>query len=160
MKCKRSIALLALAFTLVLVPAVSAKKAIKCTHDIYFNGVDAWLGTVTFPDGKECNLVWTIDTDPDFVGHKKSPIFPFSLGKVEKFYETWEIFDGDDGYAAGWDKGIFDADTWMYVMNGKVETATGTLSYLAGGKMHASGVAKLLDTFYGLGIFIFSGYAG
>jgi hypothetical protein len=155
---KKLIVVLILALSIMLMPTVSAEKAITCTVDIYFNGVDAWLGTVTFPDGKVCDVIWWIDTDPDFVGHKKSPVFP--EGKVEKFSETWEIFDGADGYASGWDKGVFDADSWRFVMNGKVDTATGTLAYLAGGKVHASGVATLTDTFYGVGIIKFSGYAG
>ena len=161
MKCKKSIALLALVFTLVLIPTVSAKKAIKCTHDITLNVPDwQWEGTITFPNGETYEIIWHADTTPSFVGHPTEPgsLFPRHL---EQFFEWWEIFDGEDGYAYGYDKGIFSSDTWMYVMNGWVEDATGTLAYLAGGRMHASGVAEIIDgVFYGEGINTFTAYAG
>jgi len=105
------------------------------------------------------------------VGHPTEPDFLFSR-HLEPFVEGWEIIDGKDGYDSEYDKCIFSSDTWMYVMNGKVETVTRTLAYLAGGKMHASGVAWVefvpspdppyepVPVFFGEGINTFSSYAG
>jgi len=159
---KKLIAVLIIALTLMLMPTVSAKKAIKCTHEIWFDGAEAkWFGDVVFPDGSTYKIIWYIDPDPDFVGHKKSPVFP--EGKVEKFYEYFELredsFDGPV-LLEGYDTGIFDADSWKYVMNGKVTYAAGALSYLAGAKVHCKGVAWIEDTFYGEGTHTFSGYEG
>ena len=174
---KKLIVFLILA-TLMLTPTISAKppqakNKIKCTHEILFNGI-IWYGTVTFPNEAEYYLVWTIDPDPDFVGHKKSPVFPD--GKVEKFYEYWALYLDEGDYdpsnptdnvlASGWDKGVFDADSWKYVMNGAVTYVDpiGELAYLEGARVHASGVATPLaggpPFFEGEGIFTFSGYAG
>jgi hypothetical protein len=173
---KKFIVFLILA-NLLLTPTVLAqpKRAIICTHDIKFNGdLAIWHGTVTFPNEDVYDLIWYIDLTPEFVGHKKSPVFPD--GKVEKFSETWELyipggFDHEDPdlgdlipadlVAAGWDKGVFSADSWKYVMNGAVTSVKtgGPLEYLEGARMKASGVAELSDTFYGEGLFWFSGYA-
>ena len=95
---------------------------------------------------------------------------------MEKFYEWWALYldEGDydplnpeDGVlASGWDKGVFDADSWKYVMNGQVDYVDpiGELAYLEGARVHASGVATPLTDgppfFEGEGIFTFSGYAG
>ena len=159
---KKLIIVLILALTMIVMPTVSAKKAIKCTHDMWFDMAEGkWFGDVVFPDGATYKMVVYIDPDPDFVGHKKSPVFPD--GKVEKFYEYFELREGSfDGpvLVEGYDTGIFDADSWKYVTNGKVTYATGELSYLAGAKVHCSGVAELRETFYCKGIHTFSGYAG
>jgi len=174
-KMKKKLIVVLILATLMLTPTILAEPSqakIKCTHEIWFNGV-IWYGTVTFPNLDEYYLVWTIDPDPDFVGHKKSPIF--TDGKVEKFYEYWALYLDEAAYladpvanvlASGWDKGVFDADSWKYVMNGAVTYVDpiGDLVYLEGARVHVSGVATPLADgppfFEGEGIFTFSGYAG
>jgi len=155
---KKLVVLLILA-SLLMIPTVSAaprKKVLRCSCSIKFNAVEwQWEGTIELPTGT-CDIIFHADPEPRFVGHP-SDIFGRHL---EKFHETWEIFDGDDGYASGYDWGIFSEDSWDYKINGKVEYATGTLAYLKGGKLHGTGTAWLDDTFYGEGIIQFSGYAG
>ena len=156
---KKLIVLLILA-SLLMIPTVSAaprKKVLRCSTSITFNADQwQWEGTIELPTGT-CEIIFHADTEPRFVGHP-SDIFGRHL---EKFHETWEIFDGADGYASGYDWGIFSEDSWKFNVNGKVEYATGTLAYLEGGKSHGTGTAWLVDgIFYGEAIIQFSGYAG
>lgn len=157
---KKLILITIVATLMLLIPAVSAapKKVIRCYSRITFNAaLWQWEGTIVLPTGV-CEIIFHADTDPRFVGHP-AEIFPRHL---EKFEEWWEIFDGTVGYASGYDWGIFSEDSWDYTMNGKVETASGTLAYLMGGKLHITGTAWIdeFGVFQGEGIIQFSGYAG
>jgi len=157
--------ILASLLTLLLTPVALAhpNKALRCPFTMFYEPppTHAWITDITFPDGNTYLMIFHADISPNFVGHPTPEGFLFPR-HLEKFEETWEIYD-DDGVtvlASGIDGGIFSSDTWKFVIEGKVEYATGELEYLAGANMHSRGQAWIDGgVFYGDGVITFTGYA-
>jgi len=133
---KKLIVLLALAFTLVLVPAVSAQpmKPLRCglvLELIFVDGVpDHWEGTVTLPG----DIDGSITVTPSEASYNR----PQTL---EHFLETW-VIETDDGSIWGFDEGIWSLKTLKWMANGRVTAATESWAYLAGCKVHVSGIVE------------------
>jgi hypothetical protein len=107
-KCKRSIALLALALTLALVPAslAHAKKPVR-------SEVVGWWE----PFG------WGADvTSGPFAGNTMywyTLIAEFKGSRVY-FFEKWEIWDGDTLVISGFDRGVTRLKNGVFTGNGRV----------------------------------------
>jgi len=149
---------LVLATTILLMPVVSIKapqNKISCSIRATYDDVaKEWQGYIVFPGEITYDITWFADPDPRFVGHTGT-FFPKHL---EKFVETWEISDGSV-LASGYDKGTFSEDSWKFWMNGKVETATADLAYLAGAQVHIRGIAWIESgAFQLIGEMFFTGY--
>jgi len=135
---RRLITLLALAFTLVLLPAVSAQpmKPLRCglVLELIFVGdppvPDHWEGTVTLPGDIEGSITVT----PSEARYNR----PETL---EHFLETW-VIETDDGSIMGFDEGIWSLTTLKWMANGRVTAATESWAYLAGCKVHVSGIVE------------------
>ena len=111
--------LLALAFTLVSVPASSAQpnKPLRCEVYLEFDwGLFQWVGTVTG------------DIEGDITVTLSEARFP---GTTEHFFETWVIVTSD-GVIEGFDRGVWSFKTYKARSNGKVTCATGDWAYLVG----------------------------
>jgi len=131
---KRFIVLLALTFTLMLLPAVSAqaKEPLKCELYIELNW--DWVG---FGGTSPYTWIGTVsgDINGDFyISLEKASI----SGKTEHFSETW-IIKTADGSIKGFDEGVWRFNNLKWLANGRVTSANGTWSYLVGWNMQYSG---------------------
>ena len=133
MKCKRSIALLALALTLALVPVslVQAKKPIR-------SEVEGW----SEPFG------WGADiTSGPFEGKTMywyTLIAEFKGSRVY-FFEEWEIKDGEIVILAGFDRGVTRLKNGVFTGNGRVTYAMEGWEHLIGCKEHIGGLVDFVD---------------
>lgn len=132
-KVKRLTVLLALAFTLVLVPAgrTQAEKPLQCGISLELIWTETefyWDGTITG------DIVGDFIITPDPL-----PSFP---GKTEHFLETWNIStaNGDIGL---YQKGVWNMKTGRWRSNGMVTSASGDWMHLIGCNMHVRGVTTL-----------------
>lgn len=127
---KRLIVLLALAlaFTLVLVPAGTAQpnRPLRCELEIELSWDPfQWEGTIT----GDIEGTFTIFPDPE-------PSFP---GILEHYVETW-VIETDEGSIELIQKGVWSFKTFKFKSNGWVTAATGTWEYLLGSDAHVRGV--------------------
>lgn len=170
MKCKASgILSLALAFTLALLPVITAqaKEPLIGTMDLEYNlgcpgpqaEIPDWVGTITI-DGEEYGMLFFA------IGSGKA-FDDAWVGKIHFFEEIWAIYDLDDvdfpvipnGDPNAWeywlpsnnpvelvlwgyDKGQTNIQTSKYHMNGFVEEAFGDFSMWEGRSVHMSGVIE------------------
>ena len=124
------IVLLALAFTLALVPAVptTAMEPLRGEMELGFTGPTnpLWTGTIS----------GDINGDMFFYAMDSKDV-----GQVHHFWEVWNITtdDGDLIIIEGIDKGVVSWKNDKYRMNGVVTEATGNWEYLEGRKVHMSG---------------------
>lgn len=128
---RRLIVLLALAFTLVLVPAgtAQAKKPLGCDISIVLDlNLFQWNGTITG------------DVEGDFI-ITPDPVPPFP-GKTEHFLETW-VISTTDGYIRLYQEGVWNMKTGKWRSNGMVTSADGNWMYLIGCNAHVRGVTTL-----------------
>jgi hypothetical protein len=129
---RRLIVLLALAFTLVLLPAgmANAKEPLKCGISItlIWNGGFYWDGTITG------DITGTFIIAPD-------PVPPFP-GKTEHFLETWVISTAT-GEIGLYQEGVWNMKTGRWRSNGIVTSATGDWTYLIGCNAHVRGVTEV-----------------
>jgi hypothetical protein len=135
---KRLIVLLALAlaFTLVLVPAgtAQAKKPLRYEGSGYATGY-GWFGTITSGDLEGYTGIW-VTRELDF------------RGENVYFYEEWFIGDGieyvdgevtGDVVLAGFDEGVTRFKNGKFTGNGRVTEAGEGWEHLVGRKEHLSG---------------------
>ena len=161
---RRLIVLLALAFTLALVPAIpaQAKKPLIGTMDLEFNllwpgpqaDIPDWAGNITFNGDEYRMLFFAIGSGKAFVDDP---------GKVHFFEEIWAIYDTDDFTSLlpsddpgdwaywlpsnapaelvlwGYDAGVVAWQNNKYRMNGNVEEASGAFEVWEGRNVHMSG---------------------
>jgi len=140
---KKLIVLLALAFTLALVPAgtAQAKKPLRYECEGWATGF-GWEGTITSGDLDGYTMIW-VTLALDFRGGE-----PFVDAKNVYFFENWFIGDGieyvdggvtGDVVLAGFDEGVTRFKNGKFTGNGRVTEASEALSYLIGSKEHLSG---------------------
>ena len=141
---KRLIVLLALAFTLVLVPAgtAQAKKPLRYECEGWAT-LFGWQGTITSGDLDGYTMIW-VTLAVDFRGGET----PFDAKNVY-FFEEWFIGDGieyDDGdgvtgdvVLAGFDEGVTRFKNGKFSGNGRVTVASEDYTHLIGRKEHLSG---------------------
>ena len=136
---KRLIVLLALAFTLALVPAgtAQAKKPLRGTMEAEFN--TAW---------KEPSLVIPIWVGSIYIEGTEYDIIFYNIGLYVKgnanhFEEIWEIWDGEVLILGGYDKGVTTPANGKFRMNGIVEEASGDWETYIGRNVHMSGTIFL-----------------
>lgn len=124
---RRLIVLLVLAFTLVLVPAVSAQpmKPLRGEMELFFTGPanPLWTGTISGDINGDMYFYATGSKD---------------VGQVHHFWEVWNITTVG-GDLIGTDKGVVSWKNGKYRMNGIVTEATGNWAYLEGHRVHMSG---------------------
>jgi len=126
---KRLSVLLALAFALALLPAVSAQpmKPLRCESSIYVDwDAGVWKGTVTG------DISGSITITPGVASYP---------GATEHFFETWGIKTAS-GSIWGFDEGVWSFKNFKWITNGRVTGANGTWTYLVGCKMHTSGTTS------------------
>jgi len=163
---KRLIVLLALVFTLVLVPAgtAQAKKPLIGLMDLEFNlgwpepqdEIPDWAGTITINDTEYGMLFFCTGSGKAFDDNLK--------GKVHFFEEIWAIYDTDFDFTSllpsddpndwvdwlpsaqpvelvlwGYDVGQTNIQNNNYHMNGNVEVAVGDFAIWQGRNVHMSG---------------------
>ena len=143
---RRLIVLLALAFTLALVPAGTpqAKKPLRYECEGYGTPF-GWIGEITSGDLTGATMIW-VTLALDFRGGE-----PFVDAKNVYFFEEWfigfgiEYVDGEswtidgDVVLAGFDEGVTRFKNGKFTGNGRVTEASEALSYLIGSKEHLSG---------------------
>jgi len=134
---KRLIVLLALAFTLALVPAgtAQAKKPLRYECEGW-NTDFGWQGTITSSgDLFEYTIIW----DTKVAVFKKASVY---------FFEEWFIGDGieyvdgevtGDVVLAGFDEGVTRLKNGEFTGNGRVTEAGEGWEHLFGRKEHLSG---------------------
>ena len=149
MKCKRSIALIALAFTLALLPAVTtqAKKPLKCEIEIKLDLINfQWIGAIY----GDIEGTFIITPDPD-------PSFP---GSTEHFLETWVIEPTAGGEIRLYQEGVWNFKTGRWRSNGMVTAASEGWEYLIGCNVHVRGVTTLpiQHGMTGIGTLLMSGF--
>jgi hypothetical protein len=132
---KRLTALLALAFTLALLPAVSAQpmKPLRCEVSfelnwdwVGFGGTSpyTWIGTVSGAiEG---------DTTLTLMGAS----FP---GITEHYSETW-VITTSEGSITIYQEGVWSFKSYKFKSNGWITDATGSWAYLLGSDAHVRGV--------------------
>jgi hypothetical protein len=164
-----SILSLALAFTLALLPVITAqaKEPLIGTMDLEYNlgcpgpqdEIPDWVGTITI-DGEEYGMLFfAIGSGKAFDDAWK--------GKVHFFEEIWAIYDTDFDFTDlipsgdptdweywlpsndpeelvlwGYDYGQTNIQTSKYHMNGNVEEAAGPFTGWEGRSVHMSGVIE------------------
>lgn len=139
---RRLITLLALAFTLALVPAIpaQAKKPLNCELYMEVN----WDGPPWGPEPYTwMGTVWG-DINGDFYVILREAIFPgmdaHGMVKTEHFVEEWIIENTTEGWMiGGFDEGVWSIANLKWVANGRVTSATGPWSHLVGSNMQYSG---------------------
>ena len=134
MKCKRSIVLLVLAFTLALLQAGSAHavKPLKCGISITL----VWTDTEFYWDGSitgEIEGTFIITPDP-------APSFP---GSTEHFLETWVIEPTGGGEILLYQEGVWNFKTGKWRSNGMVTAASEGWEHLIGCNVHVRGMTTL-----------------
>jgi len=160
-RTRRLTVLLALAFTLALVPAIpaQAKKPLTGTADAEFNllwpgpqlEIPDWVGTITI-DGTEYGIAFF------WIGTGKA--FEVGRGMASFFQEVWRIYDWvelhtevvDDEvnqwleygeiFLWGYDTGVVSLQNSKYRMNGNVEEAFGDFAVWQGRNVHVSGIME------------------
>jgi len=152
---RRLTVLLALAFTLALVPAIpaQAKKPLTGTADVEFNllwpgpqlEIPDWVGTITI-DGTEYGIA--------FFWIATGKAFEVGRGMASFFQEVWRIYDWmtfdfetqelDYGQILlwGYDTGVVSLQNSKYRMNGNVEEAIGDFAVWQGRNVHISGIIE------------------
>jgi hypothetical protein len=132
MKCKRSIALLALVLTLVLVSVtmVQAKKPLRFKVDGWKTAF-GWGATITSGPFEGYTMLW-YNKIAEF---RKSNVY---------FFEEWEIWDGDTLVLAGFDEGVTRFKNGKFTGNGKVTDAMEGLKHLIGLKEHVGGTVDFV----------------
>jgi len=136
---KRLIVLLALAlaFTLVLVPAVLAQpnKPLRYEFEAELDPtIPGWRGSITSGDLFGCDIIWV--TRAKYV-----------IGESVHFFETWEITDGNgDVVLAGFDEGVTRLQNGKFTGNGRVTEAYDAWSGLIGCKEYMSGTVDFTTT--------------
>jgi hypothetical protein len=132
---KKLVILLALAFTLMLVPAVSAPpmKPLRCevffalNWDYFVTGEPpTWNGTVSGDINGKANLTLIAATFP---------------GITEHYSETWDIVTAD-GSITIYQEGVWSFKSFKFKSNGWVTAATGAWAYLLGSDAHVRGVTS------------------
>ena len=142
MICKRSVAILALALSLVLVPAISAQpnQPLRCEVSITLDWGPPvqWDGEIT----GDIEGTFIIRADP-------APSFP---GETEHFFETW-VIETLDGTIELYQEGVWSFKTFKWKSNGRVTFASGEWVYLIGSNVHVRGTTTPLtaDPVTGLG---------
>ena len=140
MKCNRSIVLLTLALTLVLVPISLAQAKKPLIFEV--SGVSTsygWIGTVDSGPLAGNTMIWYT--------HVVMP-----RGQTVYFFETWEIRDVDTDALIlfGYDEGVMRLNNGEGTGNGKVLYAQeGPFEYLLGCKEHFTGTLTGPTTFTG-----------
>ncbi len=129
---KRFIISLALVFTLMLVPAVSAMKPLIGSMELdFFLDNPVWRGTIT-GDISGKMYFYNIGTG--------KPFDPELRGNAIFFGEIWLITDEEDNMLlTGTDEGVVSLGGSEYRMNGVVTDAASQWSYLIGRNVHMSG---------------------
>jgi hypothetical protein len=122
---------LALAFTLVLVPAVSAIKPLRGAMELDFYPVNPiWRGTIT---GDISGKMYFTNVGTGKRGDQDP-------GKTIHFEEIWLITDEEDNMLlTGTDKGVVSLDGSEYRMNGVITDASEEYAHLIGRNVHMSG---------------------
>ena len=149
---KRLTSLLALAFVLVSVPAVSVQSKKPLRYECAGSATGyGWIGTITSNGDLEgATMIW-VSLVLEFRGGK-----PFVDAKNVYFYEEWFIgFDieyvplgegeweiSGDVILAGWDDGVTRFKNGKFTGNGKVTDASEGYTHLIGRKEHLSGVVN------------------
>jgi len=136
---KRLIVLLALAlaFTLVLVPAVSAQpnKPLRCEVFIQLNW--DWVGF-----GGTSPYTWIGTVSGDIEGDVTLTLIGASFpGITEHYSETW-VITTTDGSITIYQEGVWSFKSFKFKSNGYVTAATGTWAYLVGSDVHVRGVTS------------------
>jgi len=147
MKCKRVIALLALAFTLALIPValVQAKKPLYCekTMDMYPAG----------PGEVQSEGPITGDIEGWFVVYTLNPIYERTTGHVTHYRLRWEIREGDRTgtlFMSGTHEANSNMKKLEWVAQGLVEWVDdtydgGRYADLEGCIWHAKGILDLVN---------------
>ena len=129
--------LLALAFTLVSVPASSAQpnKPLRCEMYLELNW--DWVG---FGGTSDYTWIGTVsgDIEGDMYVTLIGATFP---GILEHYEETWEIVT-DDGSIEVYQKGVWSFKSFKAKSNGYVTDATGDWAHLDGADVHMRGVTS------------------
>jgi hypothetical protein len=160
---RRLTVLLALAFTLALVPAIpaQAKKPLTGTANVEFNllwpglqpDIPDWVGNITINEGEYGITFFCIDAK--------------DVGNVHFFEEIWAIYNttfdttsllpSDDPtewnywlpsntpaelILWGYDAGVVSLQNSKYRMNGNVEEAFGAFAVWQGRNVHISGIIE------------------
>jgi len=163
-----SILSLALAFTLALLPVITAqaKEPLIGAMDLEYNlgcpgpqdEIPDWVGAITINGEEYGMLFFAIGSGKAFDDAWK--------GKIHFFEEIWAIYDLDDGFPAipsddpddwayflpknnpdelvlwGYDYGQTNIQTSKYHMNGNVEEASEPFTGWEGCSVHMSGVIE------------------
>ncbi len=164
-----SILSLALAFTLALLPVITAqaKEPLIGTMDLEYNlgcpgpqdEIPDWVGTITI-DGEEYGMLFFA------IGSGKA-FDDAWVGKIHFFEEIWAIYDTNFDFTDlipsgdptdwedwlpsndpeelvlwGYDYGQTNIQTSKYHMNGNVEEAAGSFTSWEGRSVHMSGVIE------------------
>lgn len=134
MKCKKSVALMALVSTLMLVSVamVQAKKPFRFEVEGWKEPF-GWGATITSEPFSGMTMYWY------------QPIIEFKKGNVY-FFENWEIKDGDTVILSGYDEGVTRIKNGKFTGNGKVTDAIPEYMHLIGLKEHCEGTVYYNDS--------------
>jgi len=133
MKCKRSVALMALLLTLALVSVtlVQAKKPFRFEVEGWKEPF-GWGATITSGPFAGMTMYW----DQPIVEQKGSRVY---------FFELWWIEDGEGNeILSGFDEGVTRIKNGKFTGNGIVTDAKEGLEYLIGLKEHCEGVVDFV----------------
>jgi hypothetical protein len=144
---KRLISLLALAFILVLVPAISVQSKKPLRYECAGSATGyGWIGEILTGDLEGATMIW-VSLVLEFRGGE-----PFVDAKNVYFYEEWFIgynieYESLNGgwiitgevLLAGWDDGVTRFKNGKFTGNGAVTAAAEGYTHLIGRKEHLSG---------------------
>jgi len=148
---RRLTVLLALAFTLALVPAVSAQPMKPLRYEVSGGSATEWFGWIGTIDSGDLN---------GYTGIWVTQVLKLRGGetlldaKNAYFFELWFIGNGIDYVdgkvtgnvvLAGFDKGVTRFKNGKFSGNGIVTEAYGAWSHLVGRKEHCSGTVDFSD---------------
>jgi hypothetical protein len=137
-KCKKSVALLALAFTLILVPAVLAKPnkplIIVMSWDVFWEPYVGWNGPVS---GDINGFIEVTLDEARWTPHEKT----------EHWIEHWVILteEGGDPIIWGEEEGIASMANGKCNARGRITGATEGWTHLIGCIFHWKGNAEMTD---------------
>jgi hypothetical protein len=129
-----------LAFTLALIPAVSAHpiKPVYCDVTLTWTGA-MWTGDIS--GDIEGTFQVLLDGAPIFPGG--DPAAPPPPGMTEHFAENW-VITTDNGVIEIYDEGVWTFNTFKFRANGRVTSATEDYAYLEGAKVKIMGTTSSL----------------
>ena len=132
---KRLTALLALAFTLALLPAVSAQpmKPLRCEVSFELNW--DWVGF-----GGTSPYTWIGTVSGAIEGDATLTLMGASFpGITEHYSETW-VITTSEGSIIIYQEGVWSFKSYKFKSNGWITDATGSWAYLLGSDAHVRGV--------------------